>query len=249
METWYFAGYHLTRHGLSLLNPEMMKSSAVTNLSFKCTSFGPNSSSLLADLVLRTPNLRTLDLETTELGDKGAKQFIEFITGHTVSLRHLYLNANGIGQNACSALSQCLADPHYALESLFLSTNPIGDAGMLLLAPGLAKNKTLKRVTFATAGLTSKGVACIANALSEGDHPIQSLALGASMTPKAHGQRFKFLEDDYIEALKPFILLPHLRWLDLGRTVFSADGFQDIRSTVANSELIYFNMHRVQITN
>jgi hypothetical protein len=69
------------------------------------------------------------------------------------------------------------------------------------------------------------------------------------MTTTAHGEKFNYLDDDCIEALKPFIMLPHLRWLSLGRTFFSADGFQEVRSAAANSELVYFNMHRVQITN
>jgi len=144
METWYLAGCHITRHGLSLLVPQMITSSTITNLWFKRNPFGPNSSTLLANLVLQTPNLRTLDLETTELGDEGTLQFIDSITGHPAALRNLYLNANGIGEGACASLGKYLADPNCALESLFLSTNPIGDAGMLLLVPGLAKNKTLK---------------------------------------------------------------------------------------------------------
>jgi hypothetical protein len=69
------------------------------------------------------------------------------------------------------------------------------------------------------------------------------------MTTTAHGQKFNYLDDDCIEALKPFIMLPHLRWLNLGRTVLSADGFQEVKSAATNFELIYFNMHRVQITN
>jgi NLR family CARD domain-containing protein 3 len=35
--------------------------------------------------------------------------------------------------------------------------------------------------------------------------------------------------------------------LDLGRTLFTADGFQDMRSTAAKFELVFFNMHRIQI--
>ena len=99
---------------------------------------------MLAELVLQTPNLHTLDLETTELGDEGARRFIDSITGQPSALRNLYLNANGIGQLACASIGKYLADPHCALESLFVSTNPIGDAGMHLLADGLAKKKTLK---------------------------------------------------------------------------------------------------------
>jgi NLR family CARD domain-containing protein 3 len=210
IETWYLARCHITRHGLSLLVPEMMASPRITNLWFKRNPFGPNSSSLLAELVKGTPNLRTFDLETTELGDKESKYFNESITGHTVALRHLYLNANGIGQKTCASLAGYLVNPHCALESLFLSTNPIGDAEMLLLAPGLAKNKTLKRLTLATTGLTSKVVSALALSLTETFHPLQTLNLAASMTTKAHGQKSNYLDDGCIEALKPLILSPHL---------------------------------------
>ena len=43
METWYLAGCHITRHGLSLLVPQMTTSSIITNLWFKHNPFGPNS--------------------------------------------------------------------------------------------------------------------------------------------------------------------------------------------------------------
>ena len=124
---------------------------------------------LLAELVLRTPNLCTLDLQTTELGDKGTRPFIDLITGQPAALRHLYLNANGIGQKACASLGKYLAHINCGLQSLFLSTNPIGDAGMLELVPGVAKNKTLKRLTYASAGLTSKGLSYLASAVSDRD--------------------------------------------------------------------------------
>ncbi|KAF4637378.1 hypothetical protein G7Y89_g702 [Cudoniella acicularis] len=249
METWYIAGCHITQHGLSLLVPEMINSNAITNLWFKRNPFGPNSASLLAELVLKTRNLRTLDLETTELGDEGTERFINSITGQPSGLRHLYLNANGIGQNACASLSRYLADPSCALISLFLSTNPIGDAGMLLLAPGLAKNKTLKRLTCASTGLTSKGVSYLAAAISDEEHPLQTLDLSASQTTKAHSQNFNYIDDTCIEDLKPLILSPALRWLNLGRTAVTAAGMQEIRSAVARSELVLFGLSRVEKTD
>ncbi|KAF8929323.1 hypothetical protein EDD21DRAFT_361587 [Dissophora ornata] len=246
METWYLAGCHITHHGLSLLVPEMITSSTITNLWFKRNPFGSNSSSLLAELVLQTKQLRTLDLETTELGNEGTRHFIDTICGHTTSLQHLYLNANGIGQSACASLATYLADPHCALESLFMSTNPIGDAGMHLLAPGVAKNKTLKRLMCASAGLTSRGVQYLASALSHEDHPLITLDLGASQTTKAHAQKFNYFDDSCLDDLKTLIMLPHLRWLNLGRTALSAEGLQEIRSAAAHSELVFLDVHRVQ---
>ncbi|KAK0101993.1 NLR, CARD domain-containing protein 3 [Cadophora gregata] len=249
METWYLAGCHITRTGLQMLASQMTASTSITNLWFKRNPLGAGSSLILADLVLHTKNLRTLDLETTELGDEGVRQFIDAIAGKPSSLQNLYLNANGIGQSACASLSTYLASPECVLESLFLSTNPIGDAGMALLAPGLSKNKTLKRLTLASAGLTSKGVTTLAKALTTEAHPFHTLDLGASQTTKAHSQKFNYLDDSCIEALKPLILSPSLRSLNLGRTVFSLAGMQEIRSTAAQSELVQFAVNHVQVTN
>lgn len=246
METWYVAGCHITHHGLSLLVPEMMASPTITNLWFKRNPLRPNSSGLLADLVLRTPHLRTLDLESTELGDEGTRRFIDAICGQPSALRHVYLNSNGIGQSASASLGKYLGDPHCALESLFLSTNPLGDAGMLHLAPGLAKNKSLRRLMCASTGLTSKGVSDLAAAISGGCSLLEALDIGASQTTKTHGQRFNHLDDTCVEALKALIMSPSLRWLNIGRTLFSAEGMTNIRTAAAQSELVYFNVSRVQ---
>lgn len=118
-----------------------------------------------------------------------------------------------------------------------------------MLAPGLAKNTTLKRLTLASAGLTSKGVSLLAEALTAGDRPLHTLDLGASQTTKAHNQKFNYLDDDCIEALKPLILSPSLRSLNLGRTVFTLAGIQEVRSTAAKSELVQFVVNHVQVTN
>lgn len=249
METWYLAGCHITSHGLELLVPQLVKSSKITNLWFKRNPFGPESAPLLAQLVLCTSNLRTLDLETTQLGDEGVSRFIDAITGKPSSLKHIYLNANGIGQKASAALAEYLSHPTCVLESLFMSTNPIGDAGIALLAPALRRNKTLKRLTLASTGLTSKGVSVLAAALSQGPSVIHTLDLGASQTTKAHGQKFNYLDDACIEALNPLILSPSLRWLNLGRTLFSAAASQDIKATVAQSSLVYFAMNTAQVSD
>ena len=202
---------------------------------------------MLSELVLQTKNLRTLDLETCELGDDGASRFIDAICGKPAALRHLYLNANGIGQKACASLGKYLADSNCVLESLFLSTNPIGDAGMAAIAPGLARNRSIKRISFASTGLTSKGVAELSVALSKPDHQLLALDLSASPTTKTHGQKFNYLDDTCIHALKSLMMSPSLRWLDLGRTVFSAAGLQEVRSAAGRSELIYLGVHRVKI--
>ncbi|CAG8957830.1 hypothetical protein HYFRA_00000170 [Hymenoscyphus fraxineus] len=247
METWYLAGCHITRHGLSILVPRMIKSSSITNLWFKRNPFGPNSSLLLAELVLKTQNLRTLDLETTELGNEGTSQFIDAICDKPASLRHLYLNANGVGQKACASLAKYISSPNCSLESLFLSTNPLGDAGIKVLSVGLEKNKSLIRLTCASSGLTSNGVVCLATAIVKGNVPIRTLDLAASSTTKAHQQKFNYLDDSCIDSLKALVMYQPLRYLNLGRTVFSSEGIQEILSAAAKSELVYLVVHRVDV--
>lgn len=247
METWYLAGCHITRYGLSILVPQMIKSSTITNLWFKRNPFGPNSSLLLAELVLRTKNLRTLDLETTELGNEGTSQFIDAITDQPVALRHLYLNSNGIGRKACMSLAKFIGSPNCSLESLFLSTNPVGDVGIRFLAAGLERNKSLQRLTLASSGLTSNSVSYLAAAIVEGNAPIKTLDLGASQTTTAHKQKFNYLDDNCVEPLKALIMYPTLRYLNLGRTVFTSQGLQEIRTAASKSELVYLEVHRVEV--
>lgn len=204
---------------------------------------------MLAELVLRTQNLRTLDLETTELGDQGTRKFLDAIAGRPASLRHLYLNANGLGEHASASLGAYLAHKECQLESLFLGSNPIGDAGMAFIAPALLVNTTLKRLLLQSVGLTSKGVTQLAIALSEGKHTVQTLCLDASQTTTAHGQKYNYLDDNCIDALKSLIMLPQMRCLDLGRTAFTASGLEQIRDAVAHSELVFFNVYRVETTD
>lgn len=245
METWYLAGCNITQRGLSLLVPGMINSKTITNLWFKRNPFGPNAYTLLADLIVNIVHLRTLDLDNTELGDEGTRLFIDAICGRSVALQHLYLNANGIGESACASLAKYLAHPNCALESLFLSANPIGDTGMRHLSGGLAKNKTLKRLTCGSTGLTGNGISYLATALSGASHPLQVLDLGASKSTNAHGQKYNYLDDDCVESLKILISLTSLRWLNLGHVIFGADAIQQVRTAAAGSELVCFNVsHR-----
>jgi Ran GTPase-activating protein (RanGAP) involved in mRNA processing and transport len=247
METWYLAGCHITRHGLSVLAPKMIKSTSITNLWFKRNPFGAESALLLADLVVSTKNLRTLDLETTELGDEGTHRFVDGIVGKPTSLLHLYLNADGIGEKACASLGRYLADPHCQLESLFLSSNPIGDAGARHLAAGIEKNTSLKRLMLASTGLTNKGVGSIARALVNSPCNLRCLDLSVSQTTKAHSQRFNYLDDGCISDLRSLIMKQSLRALHLGRCVFTPEGLQSIREVAGQSEMVYLDVQRVDI--
>jgi hypothetical protein len=181
------------------------------------------------------------------MGDQGTGDFMSLLVdGQNLSLRHLYLNANGIGENASRSIGNYLASPNCSFTSLFLSTNPIGDAGMLHIAKGLYTNKSLERLTLASTGLTSAGIVTLATALTK-EHSIKTLDLSASQTTAAHSQRFNYINDACIEALKDIIALPSLRFLDLGRTVLSSQGIQEVNQAVATSQLVYFSVNHVEV--
>jgi hypothetical protein len=111
---------------------------------------------------------------------------------------------------------------------------------MLLLAPGLAKNKTLKRFMCASAGLTGKGLSSLAGADLQ---QLQTLDIGTSQTTKAHAQKFNYFDDTSVSALKSIIMTPSLRWLNVGGTVMTENGAEEIRAAVSRSELVFFQMY------
>ncbi|KAJ7873922.1 hypothetical protein B0H14DRAFT_3557289 [Mycena olivaceomarginata] len=144
IETWYLAGNHIRGPAFRLLVDAMVQSPRITNVWLKRNPLTPESVPDVVRLITQTPNLRTLDLENTELGDEGVARIMREITGKALPLRNLYLNANGVGENAAAALGAYLAHPLCALESLYLDSNPLGDAGALHLAAALASKSTTR---------------------------------------------------------------------------------------------------------
>ena len=125
METWYLAGNCIDLAGFERLVSAWTTSTSITNIWLKRNPLRPKASTALHDLITRTPNLRTLDLDQTELGDEGVAHLFSLLANHhsPTSLRHIYLNAVGIGQSACQSLANYLSSPHCTLESMYLSTN------------------------------------------------------------------------------------------------------------------------------
>ncbi|KAJ7160960.1 hypothetical protein C8R46DRAFT_905152 [Mycena filopes] len=244
IETWYIAGNHIRAAGFQLLVDAMVNSPRITNVWLKRNPLKPESAVNVVRLIAQTPNLRTLDLENTELGNEGVAKIMTDITGRDVALRHLYLNANGVGEKAAIAIAGYLAHPACKLESLYLGSNPVGDAGALPLAEALKANTSLLRLSMCSTGLTSKGVIAICKALAT--HPrIMALDFGASQTTRVHGQRFNHIANGAIPALTT--LMAHnrtLRHLELGRTALSVGGLADVRDAVPASTLCEFHAFR-----
>ncbi|KAL8691559.1 MAG: hypothetical protein Q9218_003238 [Villophora microphyllina] len=110
-------------------------------------------------VITRASNLRTLDLDQTELGDEGVPKLFNKLNSYkgSIPLRNIYLNGTGIGSKACEAIADYLSQPNCALEALYISCNPIGDAGALALARGLGINTSLLRLSMTSYGLKSPG--------------------------------------------------------------------------------------------
>ncbi|KAJ7465181.1 hypothetical protein FB451DRAFT_1488663, partial [Mycena latifolia] len=243
IETWYLAGNHLRAPGFQLLVDAMVKSPRITNVWLKRNPLTPDSTANIIRLITHTPNLRTLDLQNTELGDESVARMMSAITGQDLPLRNLYLNCNGIGRKAAAAIAGYLAHPACKLESLYVASNPIGDAGALPLADALKSNESLLRINMCSTGLTSTGVSALCTALAA--HPrIMSVDLAAANNTRVFGQRYNSLADRAVPHVVALMRNPALRHVDLGRTVFSAAGLEAVAAAVAGSNLCEFNAHR-----
>ena len=181
MDTWYLAGNCIDTSSFKLLVDEWIKSTSVTNIWLKRNPLGPSAADDVFRLITKTPNLRTLDLDQTELGDEGITAIFTRLAKYQqpVPLRHIYLNATGVGARAATSIGEYLASDHCALDSLYMTNNPIGSAGAKALAAGLSENKSLVRLTLASTGLNDEGVIVLCEALAT--HPTSAtLDIGQS---------------------------------------------------------------------
>lgn len=248
METWYLAGNCIDLAGFERLVSAWTTSTSITNIWLKRNPLSPKASTALYDLITKTPNLRTLDLDQTELGDRGVAHLFSLLANYhsPTSLRHIYLSAVGIGHSACECLAEYLSSPHCKLESVYLSTKPMGDAGADTLAKGLGKNTSLLRLTLASCGLKSEGAKSILQALT--GHPrLMKLNLGQNFATEDLGMRYNYLEDSVRDSVKALVSgCTTLRMLDLGTTGMTLSALKPISEEVLKSKtLVVFSAKSV----
>jgi hypothetical protein len=173
MDTWYLAGNCIDTASFKILVDEWVKSTSVTNIWLKRNPLMSASAHDVFRLITQTANLRTLDLDQTELGDAGVAELFSDLAKHVpekpLALRHIYLNAVGIGHRGATAIAKYLASPHCTLDAVYAANNPIGNSGASALAVGLKKNKSLTRLTLGSTGLGDEGTIALCEALE--DHP------------------------------------------------------------------------------
>ncbi|PNS18635.1 Ran GTPase-activating protein 1 [Sphaceloma murrayae] len=223
IETWYLAGNCVDSCSLRCLVDAWVTSGAVTNIWLKRNPLGSAAVDDLFRLITTAPNLRTIDLDQTELGDAGVARLFsvlaEHIPGHPkLPLRHVYLNACGVGPKSLVAISTYLSSTNCSIESLYLSLNPLG-SHIVSLLPGLQTNSSLQRLTLASTGQTDEYVALLLAAVT--NHPsLRSLDLGQSYQTQDLSQRYNWLTGSLVDDLCNFISSsPKLQYLSLSYTL------------------------------
>lgn len=249
IETWYLAGNCIDLAGLKRLVSAWTTSASITNIWLKRNPLGPNSWNALFDLVTKTANLRTLDLDQTELSDYGVAQLFCLLARHIgppIALRHIYLNAVGASKSACVALAGYLSHPDCELESLYMSANPVGDAGALALARGLENNTSLVRLSLTSCGLKTAGAKHFLKAL-EGHPCLMTLNIGQNYATEDLGMRYNFLDDGVLNGVQSFIRATKtLRMLELGTMGMTLTVLAELMVEIAKSKsLVAFSAKSV----
>ncbi|KAF2174518.1 RNI-like protein [Zopfia rhizophila CBS 207.26] len=248
MDTWYLAGNCIDSASFKLLVDEWVRSTSVTNIWLKRNPLLPSAADDVFRLITQTKNLRTLDLDQTELGDAGVAELFSKLARcqpqEPLALRHIYLNAVGIGVKAAGAIASYLSSPHCTLDSLYTTNNPLGSAGVAALAAGLKQNKTLTRLTLASVGMGDDGAIALCDALQE--HPMMAtLDIGQSYSTQDLGMRYNWITDRSAYAIHNLIIsLPTLQYLNLGQCALSNTGLNEILSAVLTSPSLLFYFGR-----
>ncbi|KAJ1325794.1 NLR family CARD domain-containing 5 [Microdochium nivale] len=243
MDTWYLAGNCVDGAGFKVLVDAMVKSKSVTNIWLKRNPLGADSAKDLARLITDCENLRTLDLDQTELSDDGAAELFRLLAGHgsandkPLPLRVLYLNAVGISSRGAEALGEFLASPAgAAVESVYMSCNPLTDAGAIALARHLPQARSLKRLVLQSTGISSEGAVAVCSAL-HGHGAISMLDLGHAYATTDLAAGFNYIADDAANALAGLVRgCESLRYLSLGSCALSFNGLACVMQSVADSK-------------
>ncbi|KAL3952105.1 hypothetical protein ACCO45_013822 [Purpureocillium lilacinum] len=222
METWYLAGNCIDGASFTGLVDAMVESPAITNVWLKRNPLGRLAADDLFRLITQTPNLRTLDLDQTELGDAGAAHLFTRLAahsapgGHKLPLRNLYMNGNGISADGARAIASFLASPHCALASLYMSCNPLGDAGAEALAAALPAAPHLTRLLLQSVGAFAT----------------EDLA-----------QAYNYIDDAAVPAIKAMLTHGQLEYFSLGHCPVSHAALVELSAAIAeceSSSLLYY---------
>lgn len=223
METWYLAGNCIDAAGFKVLVDALVQSPAVTSVWLKRNPLGPGAAHDLFRLITGAPNLHTLDVDQTELGDQGVAQlFSELaawkpsVDGAKLPLRNIYLNGSGISREAASAMASFLKSPHCTLSSIYMSLNPLGNDGAVLLADALSSAPQLTRLIVQSVGVSTQGAAALCEAVAA--HPgMRTFDLGQAYATEDLGQAYNYVDAGAAPAIVRMLgSAPALEYVNLG---------------------------------
>ncbi|KAH7155118.1 hypothetical protein B0J13DRAFT_217977 [Dactylonectria estremocensis] len=252
IDTWYLAGNCIDGTSFRVLVDAMVQSDAITNVWLKRNPLGPDASEHIFRLVTGAKNLRTLDLDQTELGNRGVADLFTRLVAHEMpegsklSLRHIYMNGNGISVEAARAIGAFLASPHCGLTSIYMSSNPLGDEGVEALAAAVPKAPYLTRLFLQSVGVSTKGAIAICKAVT--GHPnIESFDLGQAYTTNDLRQAYNYIEDGAIPAICELITTKSpLAYLNFGHYPITPLGVRTICAAVLQSPtLVYYAAYSI----
>lgn len=247
METWYLAGNCIDGSGFKLLVDAMVKSDAITNIWLKRNPLGPEAAEDVFRLITGVKNLRTLDLDQTQLGNRGVADLFNRLAAHTMAkgtklpLEHIYLNGDGISTEAAQAISAFLVSPHCGLNSIYASSNPLGDAGAEALAAALPKAPFLTRLSLQSVGVSTKGAIALCEAAT--GHPnLTALDLGQAYATQDLGQAYNYIDDAAVPAIANLVRANSpLAYFNLGHCAITPSATIELSVAVCQSpSLVYY---------
>ncbi|KAH7192089.1 uncharacterized protein B0J16DRAFT_332291 [Fusarium flagelliforme] len=252
MDTWYLAGNCINGPGFKILVDAMVKSEAITNLWFKRNPLGADASEDVYRLITGVKNLRTLDLDQTQLGDRGVADLFNRLADHKMPegaklpLKHIYLNGSGISTEGAKAIGKFLLSPHCGLTSIYASSNPLGDDGADALAQALPKAPYLARLLLQSIGVSTKGAIALCKAAT--GHPtLEVFDLGQAYATEDLGQAYNYIEDEAVPAIQQLIQTKGpLAYINLGHMPMTPPALKVISEAVLKSStLVCFTAYSV----
>ncbi|KAH8706502.1 hypothetical protein BGZ61DRAFT_531683 [Ilyonectria robusta] len=252
IDTWYLAGNCIDGPSFRILVDAMVQSDAITNVWLKRNPLGSDASEDIFRLITGAKNLRTLDLDQTELSNRGVADLFTRLVAHEMpegsklSLQHIYMNGNGISTEAARAIGAFLASPHCGLTSIYLSSNPLGDEGVEALAATVPKAPYLTRLFLQSVGVSTKGAIAICKAVT-GHTSLESFDLGQAYTTYDLGQAYNFIEDEAVPAICELITTKsRLAYLNFGHCPITPPGLKTISEAVLQSPtLVYYTAYSI----
>lgn len=248
MDTWYLAGNCISATGLRVLVDALVRSPAVTSVWLKRNPLGADAAHDVFRLITGAPNLHTLDVDQTELGDRGVAQlFTELaayrppVEGAKLPLRNIYLNGNGISHGAGAAIASFLRSPHCGLSSIYMSLNPLGNDGACVLAEALPSAPQLTRLIVQSVGVSTQGAAALCSALS-GHAGIRTFDLGQAYATEDLGQAYNYVDAGAVPSIVSLIeSAPGLEYYNLGYCPISPPTLREISAAVLRApSLLYY---------